>query len=179
MPRGTAMLNLPFGPWTSILSVATAIFTPEGSRIGLFPMRDIVLVQPFVNSCAAPCKTFEQTLATRLPLPDFAQQFASDIRFARGAATRQSLRRGDDADTQSADHRLYVMRADIAARSGTRDALDAGDDAAAVRSVFQENAQRFVTLVFVDHFEGRNVALFLKDAGNFALQTRRRHIDAL
>ena len=34
-------------------------------------------------------------------------------------------------------------------------------------------------LVFVHVLEGRDVALFLQDAGNFALELRRRHVDAL
>src|SRR5215813_6657968 len=46
IPRGTATLSLPLGPWTSILSEAMAILTPEGTEIGLFPIRDICLFQP-------------------------------------------------------------------------------------------------------------------------------------
>src|SRR5229473_2201251 len=174
MPNGTARLILPLGPCTSILSAATATFTPEGSGIGLFPMRDIVLVQPFVKSWTACCKTCRKLL-----LPNFAEQFAANISFARGASAHQTFGSGDDADAQPAHHRLDVVRADIETRSGTRNALDAGNDAAAIRRVLQENAQSFVAFVLVHHLESRNIALFLQNAGQFALQTRRRDIDTL
>src|SRR5438874_12818708 len=132
MPRGTAMVILPLGPCTSILPAATAIFTPEGSGIGLFPIRDIVLVQRFVKSCAL--QTFLKTC-----LPDFAEQFAAHVGFARGAAAHQALRRGHNAAAQATNDRLNVMRADITARSRPRNALDAGNDAATVRGVLQKN----------------------------------------
>src|SRR6266851_3974431 len=118
MPNGTARLILPLGPCTSILSEATATFTPEGSGIGLFPMRDIVLVQPFVNSDPATFKKF---------LPNFAQQFATDASFARGAPTHQSARRGQNADAQAADNRLDILRANVPARAWPRNSLHAGD----------------------------------------------------
>src|SRR6266853_781460 len=160
MPNGTARLILPLGPCTSILSATTATFTPEGSRIGLFPMRDIVLVQPFIKSCAACCKTCRKLL-----LPNFAEQFAANISFARGASAHQTFGSGDDADAQPAHHRLDVVRADIKTRSVTRNALDAGKDAAAIRRVRQEHAQSFVAFVLVHHLESRNVCLFLRHAG--------------
>src|SRR5712671_2091173 len=108
--------------FTSILFAATATFTPEGSGIGLFPMRDIVLVQPFVKSWTACCKTCRKLL-----LPNFAEQFAANISFARGASAHQTFGSGDDDDAQPAHHRLDVVRADIETRSRTRNALDAGN----------------------------------------------------
>src|SRR5207302_3523042 len=55
----------------------------------------------------------------------------------------------------------------------------AGDHAAAVRGVLQENAQRFARLVLVHQLVGRDVALFLEDARDFGLELRDRNIDAL
>src|SRR6266404_6984854 len=119
-------------------------------------------------------KTLDQAL-----LPDFAEQFAADSGFTRRAPAHQSLRRGHNADAQPADDGLDVLRTDIKASAWTRNPLDAGDDAAAVRRVFQKNAKRFVALVFVHHLECGDVTLFFEDAGNFALKTRRRNVDAL
>src|SRR5438445_1871415 len=119
-------------------------------------------------------KTFDQAL-----LPDFAEQFAANFSLARCAAAHQSLRRGQNTDAQPADDRLDVLRTDIKARARTRNPLDAGDDTAAVRRVFQKNAKRLVALVFVHHLECGDITLFLEDAGNLALQTRCRNIDAL
>src|ERR1700746_2528744 len=173
-PRGTATVILPLGPCTSILSAATATFTPEGSGIGLFPMRDIVLAQPFVKSFPACCRLFQKP-----SLPDFAEQFAANIRLARGAPAHQTLRSRNNTDAQSADHRLDVKTSDVAASSWTRNALDAGNHAAAIRRVLQKYAQGLVALVFVHHLEGRDIALFFQDAGQFALQTRSRHVNTL
>src|SRR4029077_6299026 len=119
-------------------------------------------------------KTFDQVL-----LPDFAEQFAADFGFTRRAAAHQSLRRGQNADAQPADDGLDLLRTDIKASARTRNPLDAGDDAAAVRRVLQKNAKRLVALVFVHHLECGDVTLFLEDAGNLALQTRCRNVDAL
>src|SRR2546425_4922263 len=119
-------------------------------------------------------KTFDQAL-----LPDFAEQFATDFGFTRRASAHQSLRRGHNADAQSADDGLDVLRTDIKASAWTRNPLDAGDDAAAVRRVLQKNAKRFVALVFVHHLECGDVTLFLEDAGNLALQTRRPNVHPL
>src|SRR5437764_13067745 len=71
------------------------------------------------------------------------------------------------------------MLDDLSARVWSRNALYSGNDSATVRSVLQKHAQCLVALVFVHHLESRNVALFLEDAGNFALQARCWNIDTL
>src|SRR5438034_2858462 len=119
-------------------------------------------------------KSLDQTL-----LPDFSEKLAANISLERCATAHQSLPRGQNTDAQPADDWLDVLRTDIKARARTRNPLDAGDDAAAVRRVLQKNAKRFVALVFVHHLECGDVTFFLEDAGNLALQTRCRNIDAL
>src|SRR5439155_2090479 len=65
------------------------------------------------------------------------------------------------------------------ARSRSRNALQPGDDAAAVRGVLQENTQHLACLVFVHQLVGRDVTLFLEDARDFRLELRNRNINTL
>src|SRR5271154_3713099 len=142
--------SLPLGPCTSTLPACMANFTPCGRGIGLLPIRDIFRV-PFqktlclLQSCAKPGAAC--CAPTKAWLPDFAEQFAAEIGFARGTAAHQTLRRGENADAEAANDRANFRGANIAARAGTRNALDAGDDAAAVRGVLEKYAQLFAGLV--------------------------------
>src|SRR6266481_5460018 len=163
IPCGMAKESFPFGPCTSILPPCMATFTPAGTGIGLFPIRDI----------------FFFSLNSKCPLPHFAKNFAAQLGFARRAAAHQPLRRGHDADAQSAHHGTDVRRAEIRACARARDALQPGDHAAAVRRVLQENAQHLTRLVFVHQFVGRDVALFLQDARDLGLQPGNRNVYAL
>src|SRR5215471_2780302 len=161
---GTSTLSLPLGPCTSTLPPATGlIFTPEGTGIGLRPIRDIVSL------------SFSQNFR----LPDFAKNFAAEIRLAGSATGHHALWRGENADAQPANDGTDFARAEIVALAGARNALHAGDDAAAVRRVLQEDAQGLAGLVLVHHFVGGDIALFLENAGDFGLQLRNRHVHAL
>src|SRR5579871_2933521 len=90
MPRGRFTLILPLGPCTSILSGPSWIFTPAGTAIGFLPIRDMVSVLS--------CQTFPERLDARYQtaiglLPDLAQHFAANMRFARRAAGHHALGR--------------------------------------------------------------------------------------
>src|SRR5713101_6599201 len=79
-------------------------------------------------------------------LPNLAKQLAADFRFARCTPAHQAAGRGQNADAQPANDRTNSHRAGVTPGAGARDALDAGDDAAAVRGVLQENAQHLASL---------------------------------
>src|SRR5579859_922600 len=167
MPCGTGTTSLPFGPCTSTWPPCNAIFTPCGTGIGLRPIRDIYLSAPKIFCSKKP------------NLPNFAQNLAAHSRLARGAAAQQPFWRRQNVDSEPADHRTDLGIAEIPARSGSRNALDPGNHAAAVRRVLQKHAQNFPRLIFFYHLEGRDVALFLQNARNFRLQPRRRDVHAL
>src|SRR4029077_19419796 len=137
MPCGIAKESLPFGPCTSILPPCMAIFTPEGTAIGLCPIRDI---------CSSSLRIL---LRANYALPNLAQKFAADFGLARRAAAHQPLWRSQNADAQPAHDRLDLPRAAIRARARARNALAAADHAAAVRRVLQEDTQHLARLVFI------------------------------
>src|SRR5215475_5571047 len=92
-PGNTAWLTLPFGPSAVNWPSATATFVPEGSLIGIFPIRDMGLL---ASSYA-------------LSLPDFAEQLAADPALARLAVRQEPLGRRDDRDPQAVPYRLDVV----------------------------------------------------------------------
>src|ERR1700722_9800913 len=111
MPRGIAKESLPLGPCTSILPPCMATLTPEGSGIGLRPIRDISSYP--LNS----------KITQKLSLPNFTKNFAAHFGFARRAPAHQALGRGHNADAQPANHWTNVRDAQVSARSRTRNAL--------------------------------------------------------
>src|SRR5438874_513104 len=150
MPRGTATESFPFGPCTSTLPPSSAIFTPWGTAIGLFPIRDI-------------CLSLSLTGAPP----------------ARRAAAHHASRGGQNADAQAAHHRPNLRHAKVGACAGPGNPPQAADDAAAVGRVLQENAQHFARLVLIHQLVRRNVTLFLQNARDFRLELGDRNIDAL
>src|SRR6266849_2388103 len=179
MPCGSGTVSLPFGPCTSTWPACSAIFTPAGTGIGLRPIRDIC--------CSLSLKTRSISYAGRGKprpykfklLPNLAENFAAYFGFAGRAAAHQAFRRGENVDAQAAYDRTNIHRAEVAARAWPGNALHSGDDAAAVRRVLQEHAQHLAGLVLVHQLEGRDVALFLENAGDFGLQFGHRHVHAL
>src|ERR1700738_237129 len=143
MPRGIRRDSLPFGPCTSMLPSCMAIFTPEGTGIGLRPIRDICSF-PLTAKCASQNLVLKLSLPkfpSKNSLPDFANDFAAQLGFASGAAAHQAFRRSHDADPQAAYDRTNLCDTQITPRSRPRNPLHASDDATAVRRVLQENAQ--------------------------------------
>src|SRR5580704_1296686 len=183
MPCGNGTVSLPLGPCTSTWPLCSAIFTPAGTGIGLRPIRDICSsLAPKNSNRLHLCSTGAQhaaPLQTQLCLPYLAENLAADFGFARGTSAHQAFWRRQNVDAQPANDRADIGCAEIAARAGARNALDAGDDAAAVRRVLQENAKHLARFVFVHHFEGRDVALFLQNACDFRFELRRGHVHTL
>src|ERR1700730_13921415 len=157
--RGTSTNSLPLGPCTSTLPPVELTFTPEGSGIGLRPIRDMVpLSFSYSLSRCHHGSEFKsknrskdrplQNLNTPAseggrydtPLPNLAKNFAANIRLARGAAGHQALRRGEDADAEAADDGLEVGCAEVIALARAVNPLHAGDHAAAVGGVLEEDA---------------------------------------
>src|SRR5690242_1264002 len=154
MPRGTGILSLPLGPCTSIAADPICTFTPEGTAIGFFPIRDM-----------SPCL-----------LPDFAKQFAAQALLAGGAAGHNAARGAQDAHTQTAENAANFLDADVTPAARPRNAVQVRDHRALVRRVFQKNAQRFARFRLVDHFIGGDKALLLEYSGDFDLQLRSRQL---
>src|SRR5271166_5247614 len=167
---GTRTSSFPLGPCTSTLPSVGLIFTPAGTGIGLRPIRDIFSILVSRTCSLAFCQT---------QLPDLAKNFAAHIRLARSAAGHQASRRRQDADTQPADHRPDVRRAEVAALAGFGYALHARNHTAAIRCVLQEDAEGLARLVFIDHFVSRDVALFFQDTGDLGLQARHGNVHPL
>src|ERR1700683_581419 len=157
IPRGIFTLILPLGPWTSTVAAEICTFTPLGTGMIFFPMRDIF-----------------SSLAS--PLPDFAEYFAADVGLSRGAARHHAPRRRHDADAQATDDAAQFLRARVLAAAGLRHALQVRDGAAPVGRILQEHAKDLVALRFLHELVRLDKSLFLHDAHHFGLQLRRRHV---
>src|SRR5579872_2009746 len=157
MPAGCACRSWPFGPLTSTAPSTTFTVTPLGIAMGFLPIRDISR------------------------LPDVAEHFAADAGLHGRAAGHDAARRRQDARTEPREHVGHVLLAEIDAAAGPADALDAGDEALAVRAVLQEQPQRLVEAApagRLELLEALDVALVLQDAGDLGLQPRRGYVDA-
>src|SRR5277367_3141839 len=157
MPCGSGTVSLPFGPCTSTRPFCSAIFTPAGTGIGLRPIRDICSsLAPKARIALQFARLWRSMLRPYKfnSLPNFAENFAANFGFAGAAAAHQTLWRRQNIDAQAANDRANVGYTQITARAGARNALHAGDHAAAVRCVLQEYTQHFARLIFVHHLEG-------------------------
>ena len=107
-------------------------------------------------------------------LPDIAQHFAADARPDRGSSGHHAARGRQDARAEAGEHLRDVVAAEIDAAAGTADALDAGNDPLAVRTVLEKEPQRldgrrrFGARV-VEHLEALNVPFVLKDLRDIVL----------
>src|SRR4051812_7921198 len=115
IPGGVAWRILPFGPCTSSAPSTTLTVTPFGSVIGFFPIRDMVS-----------------------SLPNVAEHFAAHTGFDGGLARHHAARRRQDAGAEAREHFRHVVAAEVDAAAGTADALDARDEALAMRAVLEE-----------------------------------------
>src|SRR5438270_579556 len=165
-----------------MLPACWAILTPAGTGIGLRPIRDIFCSLTSLRLAGLRTRHYIRHLyrlaasaycllnrgaaccAPTKPLPDLAENLAANFRLAGGASAHQAFRRGENADAQATYDRANVGAAEITARAGTRNALHAGDNAAAVGRVLEEHAKDLAGLVLVDQLEGGNVTFFLQDA---------------
>src|SRR5882672_8051515 len=129
MPGGRGWCSLPFGPWMSTAPGWTSIFTPFGMGIIFLPIRDMSVSSFQLPACSS-------------QLPDVAEHFAADARLHRFATRHHPARRRQDAGAEAREHVGDGVAPEVDAAAGTADALDAGDDALAARSVLQDDAKR-------------------------------------
>src|SRR5579871_5215850 len=101
IPAGIGTVSFPFGPVTSS-AAPTCTFTPLGSVIGFFPIRDI----------------------DQNPLPHPAQNLAAHVLFVRVAPGHDAPRRRQNVDAQAAQHARNIGLADVHATAGPRHAFD-------------------------------------------------------
>src|SRR5579872_1663513 len=120
MPSGSGTSSLPFGPSTFIV-FPRAIFTPFGSGMGLFPTLDIIP-----------------------SLPKLAENLPAHMFFASRTARHHPARRGQDADSQPAQHFRDFPAAHINTAARPRNPLDARDHRHVARRVLQINADAFL-----------------------------------
>src|SRR6516165_5765048 len=162
MPAGYAWRSFPFGPWTSTAPGVwsrTLTVTPLGIAMGFLPIRDI-----------------------SDSLPDVAEHFAADASLRGCAARHHPSRRRQDAGAEPAEDFGDVLLAEIDAAPRSADALDAGDEPLAVRTVLQEQPQRpglhaSLGRRLVQELEALNVSFILEDARDLHLHARRGHVD--
>src|SRR4029453_8343407 len=159
MPAGCAWRSWPFGPFTSMAPSTTLTVTPFGMVMGFLPIRDMVVS------------------------PNVAEDFAADTSLHRGSSGHPSARGRQDARAETCQHVGHIVAAEVDAATWPADALDAGDQFLAVRSVLQEQPQRLgrgrrLGRRLVEDLEARDVALVLQDAGDLGLEPRRGHVDA-
>src|SRR5271163_1434988 len=166
IPFGTTTRILPLGPCTSTASSLIWIFTPDGTGIILFPIRDMALFDPRITEIPAD------------PLPDLAHDFAADAGLARRLPGHQALGRRHNRNPHSAHYLPDVRLAHIPPRSRPRDALQVRDYAAAVRRVAQKQAQRLFRLLLFHNLEIRQISFLFQDARQLHLQLRAGQIHA-
>src|SRR5215472_11740290 len=128
-----------------------AIFTPEGTEIILFPIRDIACSGPLLR----PRKAW---------LPNLAQKFAADAFLTRRLPGHEPARSGKNGDAHPADNRANPGLCDVTARPRPRNPLEVGDHAAPVGGVTQENTQRLFPFLLLHHFVIREITLVLQNS---------------
>src|SRR5579883_2146 len=152
MPGGIGTVSLPFGPVTSNCEPIWT-FTPPGSGIGFFPIRDI-----------------DQNL-----LPDAAENLAAHVLLVRVAPGHDAARRGQNVDTEPAQHARNLGLPDIDAATRPRDALDGRNHRRVVVAILQINLDGFLGPFFGD-LEVGDVAFFFQNARDFRLELGSGHI---
>src|SRR5579872_5614012 len=139
MPSGMGTVSLPLGPVTSSCA-PTWIFTPLGSGIGFFPIRDI-----------------DQNL-----LPDATENLAAHVFLVGVAAGHDTARRGQNVDAEAAEHARDLGLPDVHAATGPRNALDRGDHRRVIGAVLEINLDGLFR-PFVRHLEVRDKAFLFED----------------
>src|SRR5437764_4035842 len=177
MPEGNACRILPFGPCTSTAPSTTLTVTPFGIVIGFLPIRDILCLVGRGSSRAGRGAEAPRSLRS----PHVTQHFAADAGLHRRAAGHDASRRPQNARPQPCQDVGHIVASEVDAAAGTADALEAGDEPLAVRSVLEEQPQhpgRPLGRILVEELEALDVAFVLQDARDVRLDARRRHVDA-
>src|SRR6202158_2712442 len=104
-------------------------------------------------------------------LIDFRQEFAADVLFPRRLAAHQSARSRNNIDAIAAQYARNLMRTNIHAPSGSRDARQMRNRRGAARVVAQEYAHYFLRAFAFDD-EVIDIAFLFEDARDLQLQFR-------
>src|SRR5947208_833148 len=129
MPGTSAVESVPFGPLTVTTFPSCFTSTPFGSGMAFFPMRDM-----------------------KGSLPDLTENFAADALLGRIGTGEDSLRSGNDGESEPAEDARNLILGAVDAATRARDALDPVNDRLAVRGVAEVDAQGRLR-PFFDHFE--------------------------
>src|SRR6266516_3495571 len=154
--RGISWVRVPLGPLTVTMSPSSSSSTPEGSWMGRWPIRDMLLVSS--------------------PLPDVGEDLATDARLVGDTIGAQSLRGRDDRDAEAPEDPRQRFLLGIHAQPRLGDAAHAADRPLAVGAVLQVDPQHRADLGLL-HCEVRNVALRLEQPGDLHLDLGARHGD--
>src|SRR5690606_33823870 len=106
--------------------------------------------------------------------PHSADELTTDACSFRRAPGENSLRGGDDGNSEAVEDQRKVRRLEVGALAGPRRALDAGDDVL-VPVVLQLHGQRPETETLFA-LEVLDVPFGLKDARDLDLDLRGRHL---
>src|SRR3954452_19143091 len=110
---GTSRESVPFGPFTVTVSPTMVMSTPDGTAMGVLPIR----------------------LMTVLSLPGsphVAKDFAAHVAPARLTVAHQPRAGGEDGHTETTEHARHGGRLAVDPQARRGDALDATDRASAV-----------------------------------------------
>src|ERR1700735_1376825 len=95
MPSAISAETLPLGPSTKTVVPSTLYFTPGGSGIGFFPMRDIAQ-NPYLGLRVPIAIATVPLQPEKTGLPDLAKQLAAHALAARLAASHYAPWRGQN-----------------------------------------------------------------------------------
>src|SRR5438270_682246 len=102
MSGGSLRASVPFGPFTVTSSPARVTSTPEGTGMGLFPIRDI-------------------------RSPHETEDLAADPALARLAIGHEALAGRENGHAEAAQHTRQAVGLGVDAQPGLGDASDPGD----------------------------------------------------
>src|SRR5215210_396873 len=128
MSREMRSESSPLGPFTETSSGSMLISTPEGTTIGLRPIRD-------------------------MGLPDERDDFAADARGAGLVTGHHAARGGHDRGSHPALDLRDAALVDVEALARARGALEAADGARAILGVLQADAQQLAGMVLVGRLD--------------------------
>src|SRR5262249_9162425 len=143
----------PFGPFTETWRSAIFTSTPEGTGMGLRPTRDISATSP-----------------------DVAEDLAAHATLARLAVGHETLARGQDSYTETAEHTRHVLGLGVDPETRLGDAPEPGDHPLALGRVLHGDRERVAgAIVRRRHLEALDVTLGLQQLRQCELLLRGRH----
>src|SRR5215207_2973419 len=149
MSRGMRSESSPLGPCTRTTPGSIETVTPDGTGMGLRPMRDMATWSP-----------------------DLCHDLATDALLARLVAGHDAVGRRHDRGAHAALDLAHALRAGVVALAGSRDAAQAGDGRAAVLGVLERDPDDLARMVGRGRldFVALDVALLGEDARHLRLE---------